>query len=121
MALSTIKPASIDLSATFAFTGTVTGTNGKLVNTSRAFLTSGTVTLNTSSTTDTGFDHIHQFEIFGETKIDLLKDKIKEERYVRIDFYIKSNEWKDKFFNTLNIKDVILEDDIIVNDDIPFA
>tara|TARA_Y100001963_G_scaffold75595_1_gene104958 strand:+ start:595 stop:909 length:315 start_codon:yes stop_codon:yes gene_type:complete len=70
---------------------------------------------------DTGFDHIHQFEIFGETKIDLLKDKIKQERYVRIDFYIKSNEWKDKFFNTLNIKDVILEDDIIVDDDIPFA
>ena len=60
---------------------------------------------------DSGFDHVHQFEIFGETKIDLLKDKIKQERYVRIDFYIKSNEWKDKFFNTLNIKDVILEED----------
>ena len=32
MALSTIKPASIDLSATFAFTGTVTGA-GTLVKT----------------------------------------------------------------------------------------
>jgi hypothetical protein len=31
MALSTIKPASIDLSATFAFTGTVTGTPQDLV------------------------------------------------------------------------------------------
>ena len=70
---------------------------------------------------DTGFNHKHQFEIFGKTKIDLFKDKIKQERFVRIEFYIKSNEWKDKFFNTLNIKDVILEDDIIVDDDIPFA
>lgn len=32
---------------------------GKLINSSRAFLTSGTVTLNTSSTTDTGFDHTY--------------------------------------------------------------
>ena len=30
---------------------------------------------------DTGFSHKHQFEIFGETKINLLKDKIKQDRY----------------------------------------
>jgi len=48
----------LDLSANYAFTGTVTGA-GKLINTSRQFLTSGTVTLNTSSATDTGFDHTY--------------------------------------------------------------
>ena len=66
--------------------------------------------------TDTGFDHKHQFEIFGETKINLFRDKIKQDRYVRIEFYIKSNEWKDKFFNTLNIKDIILEDELSMPD-----
>jgi hypothetical protein len=73
---------------------------------------------------DTGFNHKHQFEIFGESKINLFRDQIKQERYVRIDFYIKSNEWKDKFFNTLNIKDVILEDDLVMpdlNNDVPFS
>tara|TARA_R100000655_G_scaffold31221_1_gene62658 strand:- start:2729 stop:3091 length:363 start_codon:yes stop_codon:yes gene_type:complete len=65
---------------------------------------------------DTGFNHKHQFEIFGETKINLLKDKIKQDRFVKIDFYIKSNEWKDKFFNTLNIKNVILEDEVSMPD-----
>tara|TARA_R100000278_G_scaffold91047_1_gene69399 strand:- start:80 stop:580 length:501 start_codon:yes stop_codon:yes gene_type:complete len=32
---------------------------GKLINSSRAFITSGTVSLNTSSVTDTGFDHTY--------------------------------------------------------------
>jgi len=32
---------------------------GTVINSSRAFLTSGTVTLNTSSVTDTGFDHTY--------------------------------------------------------------
>ena len=72
--------------------------------------------------TDTGFNHKHQFEIFGETKIDLFKDSIKQDRYVKIEFYIKSNEWKDKFFNTLNVKNVILENNIEManSDNMPF-
>lgn len=76
--------------------------------------------------TNTGFNHKHQFEIFGETKIDLFKDNIRDERYVNIEFYIKSNEWKDKFFNTLNIKSIIMEDEISVpnldkhTEDVPF-
>lgn len=74
--------------------------------------------------TDTGFDHKHQFEIFGKESIAVHKDNIKEDRYVKIEFYIKSNEWKDKFFNTLNIKNIILEDKLDIpnlNDDIPFG
>ena len=71
--------------------------------------------------TDTGFDHVHQFEIFGENAIDMHKEYIIDERYVVIEFYVKSNEWKDKFFNTLNIKNVLLEDAISIKDDVPFA
>ena len=48
--------------------------------------------------TDTGFHHKHQFEIFGKEKIELQKDNV------------KSNEWKGKFFNTLNIKGIRAED-----------
>jgi hypothetical protein len=71
--------------------------------------------------TDTGFHHVHQFEIFGKESINLHKEKIKLDRFVNIEFYIKSNEWKDKFFNTLNIKNIILEDNLEINDNIPFA
>lgn len=74
---------------------------------------------------DTGFNHVHQFEIFGKESIEIHKDSIKQERYVNIDFYIKSNEWKDRFFNTLMVKGVRLEDDIVMpnmksNNDVPF-
>jgi hypothetical protein len=73
---------------------------------------------------DTGFNHKHQFEIFGKESIALHIDNIKQDRYVKIDFYIKSNEWKNKFFNTLNIKSIILENDIDMpdfNEDVPFS
>jgi hypothetical protein len=53
-----VDNTKLDLASNYAFTGSVTGA-GKLINTSRQFLTSGTVTLNTSSTTDTGFDHTY--------------------------------------------------------------
>jgi|TARA_R110002153_G_C13078995_1_gene474135 hypothetical protein len=61
--------------------------------------------------TESGFDHKHQFEIFGTESIDLHRDNIKIDKYAKIDFYIKSNEWKGKFFNTLNIKDIRVEED----------
>ena len=61
--------------------------------------------------TESGFDHKHQFEIFGTESIDLHRDKIRTDEYINIDFYIKSNEWKGKFFNTLNIKDIRVEED----------
>jgi len=72
--------------------------------------------------TDTDFNHKYQFEIFGKESISLHKDKIKDDRYVNIAFYIKANEWKNKFFNTLMIKDIILEDEISykMNEKTPF-
>ena len=61
---------------------------------------------------ETDFEHKYQFEIFGKDKIAVHDRKIKIDRYATIEFYIKSNEWKGKFFNTLNIKDILLEDEI---------
>ena len=66
--------------------------------------------------TETGFEHKHQFEIFGKEAIELHMNEIKLDRFVKINFYIKSNEWKGKFFNTLNVKEVHLEDELVVND-----
>jgi hypothetical protein len=62
--------------------------------------------------TDTGFDHKYQFEIFGESSINLLADYVKDDRMVKIEFYIKVNEWKDKFFYTLVPKHIQLEDEL---------
>tara|TARA_R100001443_G_scaffold115889_1_gene134768 strand:- start:862 stop:1170 length:309 start_codon:yes stop_codon:yes gene_type:complete len=69
--------------------------------------------------TETGFEHIHQFEIFGKESIALHQDKLKLDGFATIEFYIKTNEWKGKFFNTLNVKHINLEEQT-VNDNAPF-
>ena len=49
------------------------------------------------------------------------KDKVKIGGFVNIDFYIKSNEWNDKFFVSLNVKNIIAEDQATkLNEDLPF-
>jgi len=70
---------------------------------------------------DSGFNHKHQFEIFGKEAIDVHNNKIVLSNYITIDFYIKSNEWKGKFFVSLNVKDIIAEDQATkLNEDLPF-
>ena len=61
---------------------------------------------------DSGFNHIQQFEIFGKEKIDVIEHsrKLSTDQYINIDFYIKSREYKGKFYNTLMIKEVMIED-----------
>ena len=61
---------------------------------------------------DTGFNHIQQFEIFGQEKINVIEHgkKLAQGQVVNIDFYIKSREYKGKFYNTLMIKEVRIED-----------
>jgi hypothetical protein len=61
---------------------------------------------------DTNFDNVHQFEIFGKEKIDVIEHsrKLSTGQYVNIDFYIKSREYKGKFYSTLMIKEVMIED-----------
>ena len=58
MAIDKIQAEGINLADTFAFTGTVTGA-GKIINSSRALYTAGTITINTGTLTDSGFDHTY--------------------------------------------------------------
>ena len=67
---------------------------------------------------ETGYDHKHQFELFGSEAIQAQKDKIKIDGLVTIEFYIRTNEWKNRFFNSLNIKNIIEEQE--VKQDLPF-
>jgi len=53
-----IGNTKLALDADYAFTGTVTGA-GKVINSSRALYTAGTITVNTADLTDTGFDHTY--------------------------------------------------------------
>ena len=70
---------------------------------------------------DSGFNHKHQFELFGKEAIDVHNNKIVLSNYITIDFYIKSNEWKGKFFVSLNVKDIIAEDKATkLIEDLPF-
>ena len=61
--------------------------------------------------TETDFEHKYQFEIFGKEKIAVHQPNIKLDSFATIECYIKSNEWKGKFFNTLNVKDINLEEE----------
>ena len=70
---------------------------------------------------NTNFSNKHQFELFGKEAIDVHKDKVKIGGFVNIDFYIKSNEWKGKYFVSLNVKDILVEDQATkLNEDLPF-
>ena len=67
--------------------------------------------------TDSGFDHKHQFEIFGKERIAVHEQYVKLDSYATIEFYIKSNEWKGKFFTTLNVKNINLEETLVIDND----
>jgi len=69
---------------------------------------------------DTDFENKYQFEIFGKAKIDVRRKSIKVDKFARIEFYIKCRPWKDKFFTTLAIKDIIVEDDLNMMSNPPF-
>ena len=64
---------------------------------------------------DTGFNHVQQFEIFGQERINVIETnyKLKEGLIVNIDFYIKSNDFKGKFYNTLMVKELRIENTFI--------
>ena len=74
---------------------------------------------------DSGFNHIQQFEIFGKEKIDVIEHsrKLSTGQFVNIDFYIKSREYKGKFYNTLMIKEVMIEDSSarLAEESMPFS
>ena len=61
------------------------------------------------------FKDVNQFEIFGEENIKAIENnqRIKEGEIVNINFYIKSNEFKGKFYNTLMIKELRVENSLV--------
>jgi len=65
----------------------------------------------------TDFDNKYQFEIFGKERIAVHEQYVKLDSYATIEFYIKSNEWKGKFFNTLNVKNINLEENLVIDND----
>ena len=79
------------------------------INTDKGEFTKKLITIEEA---DTGFDHSMQFEIFGQSAINVIEHskKLTQGQYVKIDFYIKSREYKSKFYNTLMIKEVMIED-----------
>ena len=74
--------------------------------------------------TETGFKHLMQFEVFGKENIDTMEhlQKLSTEQLVNINFYIKSREYKGKFYNTLIMKEVQIEqvDSMTFNTKAPF-
>jgi len=89
--------------------GEITNIEDETINTQKGDYVKKLVTIVES---DTGFDHIQQFEIFGKEKIETIETRrqLSTGQYVNIDFYIKSREYKGKFYNTLMIKEVMIED-----------
>ena len=61
--------------------------------------------------TETEFKNLMQFEVFGKENIDTMEhlQKLSTEQLVNINFYIKSREYKGKFYNTLIMKEVQIE------------
>ncbi len=74
----------------------------------------------------TDFKNQYQFEIFGEEKINLIEHskKLSQGQIVDVDFYIKSREYKGRFYNSLMVKDVRIKEgktiENITNNNTPF-
>ena len=102
--------------------GEITNIENETINTQKGDYVKKLVTIVES---DTGFDHVQQFEIFGKEKIDTIETsrKLSTGQYVNIDFYIKSREYKGRFYNTLMIKEVIIEDssERLAEESMPFS
>tara|TARA_R110002020_G_scaffold54465_1_gene151900 strand:- start:173 stop:493 length:321 start_codon:yes stop_codon:yes gene_type:complete len=101
--------------------GEITNIENETINTQKGDYVKKLITIEES---DTGFSHVQQFEIFGKEKIEVIETKrqLSIGQYVNVNFYIKSREYKGKFYNTLMIKDLIIEDSAkILSDDVPFS
>ena len=102
--------------------GEITSIENETINTQKGDFVKKLITIEES---DTGFNHVQQFEIFGQEKINTIETsrKLSTGQYVNIDFYIKSREYKGKFYNTLMIKEVRIEDSStrLAEESVPFS
>jgi len=102
--------------------GEITSIENETINTQKGDFVKKLITIEESVT---GFNHVQQFEIFGQEKINTIETsrKLSTGQYVNIDFYIKSREYKGKFYNTLMIKEVRIEDSStrLAEESVPFS
>jgi len=103
--------------------GKITNVEDQEINTDKGDFVKKLVTI---EDLDTGFNHIQQFEIFGQEKINVIEHskKLSQGQVVNIDFYIKSRPYNGKFYNTLMVKEIRIEDrqtiENIASDNTPF-
>ena len=95
--------------------GKITNVEDQEINTAKGDFIKKLITI---EETDTGFNHTQQFEIFGKESIAVIEHSknLAEGQYVNINFYIKSREYNSKFYNTLMIKEVRIEDKSTIED-----
>ena len=102
--------------------GEITNIENENINTQKGDFVKKLITIVES---DTGFDHVQQFEIFGQEKINTIETsrKLSTGQFVNIDFYIKSREYNGKYYNTLMIKEVMIEDSStrLAEESMPFS
>ena len=102
--------------------GEITNIENENINTQKGDFVKKLITIVES---DTGFDHVQQFEIFGQEKINTIETsrKLSTGQFVNIDFYIKSREYNGKYYNTLMIKEVNIEDSAtrLAEEQVPFS
>ena len=58
------------------------------------------------------FKDVNQFEIFGEENIKVIESSQKLQEG-NINFYIRSNEFKGKFYTTLKVKELRIENSLV--------
>jgi len=95
--------------------GKITNVEDQEINTKKGDFIKKLITI---EETDTGFNHIQQFEIFGKESIAVIEHskKLAEGQYVNINFYIKSREYNGRFYNTLMIKEISIKNSSTIED-----
>ena len=102
--------------------GEITNIENENINTQKGDFVKKLITIVES---DTGFDHVQQFEIFGQEKINTIETsrKLSTGQFVNIDFYIKSREYNGKYYNTLMVREISIEDSAtrLADESMPFS
>jgi len=96
----------------YTIRGKITNIEDQQINTDKGDFLKKLVTIEEI----TDFKNQYQFEIFGEEKINLIEHskKLSQGQIVDLDFYIKSREYKGRFYNSLMVKDVRVKEGKII-------
>ena len=106
----------------YTIRGKITNIEDQDINTEKGAFKKKLVTIEEN----TDFKNQYQFEIFGEEKINVIEHskKLAQGQIVDIDFYIRSREYKGKFYNTLMVKEIRIKEaqtiDSITSENPPF-